>query len=101
MHCVRSSLFTGPENKGVSCNNYNAIDSYPNQNKVDQVLYNWQQHNTWLECICKSDHITAIGCRSYLPLSVVKMKSKRVIAENPHCHNGVVDMFGHGLSNNP
>ena len=40
---------TGPENEGVSRNNFNAIESYPNQNKLDQVFYNWQLHNTWLE----------------------------------------------------
>ena len=57
--------------------------------------------NSTIERIYKSDHITAIGCQPYLPLSVVNMKRKWVFAENPHCHNGVVDMFGHGLSNNP
>ena len=39
--------------------------------------------------------ITTMGCRQYLPLSVVQVKSKH--CRKPHCRNGVADMFGHRL----
>ena len=39
--------------------------------------------------------ITAMGCQQCLPLSVVQLKDKH--CRKPHCRNGVVDMFGHGL----
>ena len=38
--------------------------------------------------------ITAMGCRQCLPFSVVQLKGKH--CRKPHCHNGVVDMFGLG-----
>ena len=34
-------------------------------------------------------------CRQCLPLSVVQLKDKH--CQKPHCRNGVVDTFGHGL----
>ena len=37
--------------------------------------------------------ITAIGCRKFLPLSVVQLKGKH--CRIPHCCNGVVDTFEH------
>ena len=37
-----------------------------------------------------------MGCQQCLPLSVVQLKSKH--CRKPHCHNGVVDMFGPGHS---
>ena len=36
--------------------------------------------------------ITAMGCRQFLPLSVVQLKGKH--CRKPHCRNGVVDTFG-------
>ena len=39
--------------------------------------------------------ITAMGCRQCLALSVVQLKGKH--CRKPHCHNGVVDTFEHGL----
>ena len=38
--------------------------------------------------------ITTMGCWQFLPLSVVQLKGKHW--GKPHCHNGVVDMFGQG-----
>ena len=35
---------------------------------------------------------TAMGCRQCLSFSVVQLKGKH--CRKPHCHNGVVDMFG-------
>jgi hypothetical protein len=40
--------------------------------------------------------IMAMGCRQCLPLSNVQLKGKH--CRKPHCHNGVVDTFGHDLS---
>ena len=40
--------------------------------------------------------ITAMGCRQCLPLSVVQLKGKH--CRKCHCHNGVVDTFGHCIS---
>ena len=36
-----------------------------------------------------------MACQQYLPLSVVQLKGKH--CRKPHCCNGVLDMFGHGL----
>ena len=33
-----------------------------------------------------------MGCRQWLPLSVVQLKGTH--CRKPHCHNGVVDMIG-------
>ena len=97
MHCVWSSLITGPENEGVSRNNFNAIESYPNLNKVDQ--FSTIGSSTILGLNVSTSHIMEMGCRQCLPLSVVKLKGKQCRKSN--CLNGVVDMFSHGLSNNP
>ena len=40
--------------------------------------------------------ITAMGCRQCLPLNVVQMKGKH--CRTSHCRNGIVDTFGHDLS---
>ena len=37
--------------------------------------------------------ITAMGCRQCLPFSFVQLKGKH--CRKLHCHNGVVDTFGH------
>ena len=39
---------------------------------------------------------TAMGCQQCLSLSVVQLKGKH--CRKPHCHNGVVDTFGHCAS---
>ena len=52
-------------------------------------------YSTTLEAYCLSvstTPITAMGCRQYLPLSVVQLKGKH--CRKPHCPNGVVDTFG-------
>ena len=38
--------------------------------------------------------ITAMGCRQYLPLSVVQLQGKH--CQKAHCHNGVADTFWQG-----
>ena len=39
--------------------------------------------------------IKAMGCRQLLPLSITQVKVNH--CRKPHCRNGVVDRFGHGL----
>ena len=41
--------------------------------------------------------IMAMRCRQCLPLSIVHLKGKH--CRKPHCRNGVVDTFGHGVPN--
>ena len=74
----------------VSCNCF--LDVQGHQTQTDAF-----QTNTFLflgSCPnISTTPITAMGCRQCLPLSVVQQKGKH--CQKPHCHNGVVDTFGH------
>ena len=51
------------------------------------------KHNFKSLCLnVSTTSITAMGCRQYLPLSIVLLKGKH--CRKPHCCNGVVDTFG-------
>ena len=74
---------TGPENEGVSRNNFNAIESYPNLNKVDQ--FSTIGSSTIHGSNVSTSLITAMGCWQCFILSVVKLKGK-------HCRNPNEDL---------
>ena len=59
------------------------MDGYP---KADMTFL------THMGVVDTFGHITAMGCRQCLSLSVVQLKGKH--CRKPHCRNGVVGTFG-------
>ena len=83
-------LITGPENEGVSRNNFNAIESYPNLNKVDQ--FSTIGSSIILGLNVPTSHIMEMGCRQCLPFSLTTLRIKH--CQHPIAVMRLVDTFG-------